>query len=250
MSIYAQIAEELRRDICQGAYHPGDKLPTEMQLSERFGVNRHTLRQAIALLKSEGLVRVEQGRGTFVASTPIQYAIGKRVRYNEALKAQGKSSLFHFTQAIEVSASPSVAKALNIQQGQPVALLERLALANQEPISVGTSYFPLWRFPDFLAPDRIEALRSLGSISKFLQQTYSCDHIRWRTAVSARLVKPADARLLGLPLNQAILLAESFNVDQHGSLIEYGLTRFRGDRMELVFENDLSESVNGTAGPS
>ncbi|MEB3357953.1 MAG: phosphonate metabolism transcriptional regulator PhnF [Synechococcales bacterium] len=241
MSIYAQIAEELRRDIRQGIYQPGDKLPTEMQLSERFGVNRHTLRQAIALLKSEGLVRVEQGRGTFVTSTPIRYAIGKRVRYNEALKAHGRSALSRFTRAIEVPASPAVAKSLNLQPGQSVALIERLALANHEPISISTAYFPLGRFPNFLAPAHLELLRDLGSISTFLRQIYDCDHIRWRTSVSARLVKPADARLLEVPLNQPILLAESLNVDQYGTLIEYGVTRFRGDRMELVFENDLRE---------
>ncbi len=54
------------------------------------------------------------------------------------------------------------------------------------------------------------------------------------------MVKPQDARLLGLPHNQPILLAESVNVDQNKVVIEYGVTRFRGDRMELVFENDFA----------
>ena len=67
----------------------------------------------------------------------------------------------------------------------------------------------------------------------------SCDHIRARTRISARMVKQQDARLLELPLNHPILLAESINVDQHGRVIEYGVTRLRGDRMELEFENTL-----------
>ncbi|MEH2246947.1 UTRA domain-containing protein [Nostoc sp.] len=50
-----------------------------------------------------------------------------------------------------------------------------------------------------------------------------------------------DAQWLALPPNQSILLAESVNVDQTGNVIEYGVTRLRGDRMELFFENDLTK---------
>ena len=239
MSIYAGIANKLRQDIRQGVYRAGEKLPTEQQLSEQFGVNRHTLRQAIALLKSEGLVRVEQGRGTFVAETPIRYAIGQRVRYNEALRAQGRSAESKFLRMVKAPASNTVALALDIQPGDPVALVERLSFANQEPISLSSGYFPLHRFPDFLTESHQALLHQVGSISKFLQQAYDCDHIRLQTTVSARTVKPHDARLLELPLNQPILLTESVNIDQKHVMIEYGVTRFRGDRMELVFENDV-----------
>lgn len=74
-----------------------------------------------------------------------------------------------------------------------------------------------------------------------LREVYNCDHLRQSTRVSARPIKPDDARLLQVPLNQPILLVESINVDGEGNIIEYGVTRFRGDRMELVVENDLSE---------
>jgi GntR family phosphonate transport system transcriptional regulator len=77
----------------------------------------------------------------------------------------------------------------------------------------------------------------MWSISNLLREVYGCDHIRRSTRVSARVVNPQDARLLKLPLNYPILLVESINVDQDGKPVEYGVTRFRGDRMELVFEN-------------
>ncbi len=123
MAIYTSIADRLRQDIRQGIYAVGEKLPTEQNLSEQFGVNRHTLRQAIALLKSEGLIRVEQGRGTFVADAPIRYAIGQRVRYNEALTAQGRTAQSKFLRMVDVPASDTVALVLEIQPGDPVALL-------------------------------------------------------------------------------------------------------------------------------
>ncbi|AFY34821.1 transcriptional regulator, GntR family [Calothrix sp. PCC 7507] len=237
MPIYAQIAAQLRQNIHQGVYQVGEQLPTETKLAEQFTVNRHTLRQAIALLKTEGLLRVDRGRGTFVAAKTIRYAIGNRVRYNQTLKAQGWRARFQLLRVLEVPADTAVAKALEINLGEPVALIERLGLADEEPISVGTGYFPLKLFPDFLEPKNIKILREQQSISQFLQQIYGCDHIRRSTCVSARLVQPQDAQWLQLSLNQPILLAESVNVDQIGNVIEYGVTRLRGDRMELFFEN-------------
>ncbi|PZO13935.1 MAG: phosphonate metabolism transcriptional regulator PhnF [Leptolyngbya foveolarum] len=234
--IYIQIADRLRHHIQAQVYQVGDQLPPESQLSQQFSVNRHTLRQAIALLRQEGLLRAERGRGTFVAA-PIRYAIGQRVRYNEALKAQGHIAQFTLLRAIQVPAEISVATGLAISPGNPVALIERLGMADGEPISVGSGYFPLAFFPDLLTDESLATLEKTGSISKWLAERYGVDHIRRRTAVSARLVQPEDAKLLQLSLNQPILLAESINVDQTGRLIEYGVARMRGDRMELVFDN-------------
>lgn len=230
--VYARIAEELRQNIQQGIYRVGDKLPTEVQLSDRFRVNRHTVRRAIALLKSEGLLRVDQGRGTFVAGIPIRYPIGQRVRFNETLTAQGFETSFQLVRSVEVPADASVAKGLELAIGDPVAVIERLTFADDQPISISAGHFPLKRFPAILSQEP-----RMWSISNLLREVYGCDHIRRSTRVSARVVNPQDARLLKLPLNYPILLVESTNVDQDGKPVEYGVTRFRGDRMELVFEN-------------
>ncbi|MEL7523316.1 MAG: phosphonate metabolism transcriptional regulator PhnF, partial [Cyanobacteria bacterium J06553_1] len=240
--LYIQIAEQLRQSVQSGIYKVDERLPAEAQLAEQFGVNRHTLRQAIALLKQEGILRIERGRGTFVTAAPIRYAIGKRVRYNESLKAQGLTVRFELVRSRALPASESVAKGLSVEVGSPVALVERLGYANDIPISVGSGYFPLALFPDLLSAESIEDLKTTGSISRWLRDRYNIDHIRQSTVVSARLVQPSDAKLLALPLNQPILLAESVNVDQSGRVIEYGVAKLRGDRMELFFENNSVDS--------
>ncbi|GAB4376269.1 MAG: phosphonate metabolism transcriptional regulator PhnF [Elainellaceae cyanobacterium] len=231
--LYVQIADELRRNIEESVYQIGDQLPTEAELSTRFGVNRHTLRRAIEVLRVEGLVRVDRGRGMFVAAAPIPYTLDKRVRYNEALKAHGLQPSHRTLRIAEIPADAPIAKPLELEIGDPVILFERLSLADQQPISIGSSYFPSLRFPGLL-----ERCQECHSISK-LFQAYGCDHIRRSTRISARSIQPRDARLLELPLNAPILLTESINVDQQGQVIEYGVTRFRGDRMELVIKNDL-----------
>lgn len=233
LPLYIQIANELRRNIAESIYQLGDQLPTEAELSLRFGVNRHTIRRAVEVLRNEGLVRIDRGRGTFVASAPISYPIGKRVRYNEALKAQGLKVSHRLLHVTTLSADGAIAKHLETAIGEPVVLLERLSCADDHPISVASSYFMSARFPGL-----VDYYPNYHSISKLLQHEYGCDHIRRSTRISARTVQANDARLLELPLNAPILLTESINVDQQGQVIEYGITRFRGDRMELVFEND------------
>ena len=66
MPLWRQIAQQIEKEIRDRTLHPGDKLPTEWELTERFGVNRHTIRRALSALAEAGVVRAEQGRGTFV----------------------------------------------------------------------------------------------------------------------------------------------------------------------------------------
>ena len=75
-SIWQAIADAIRSDLAEGRYAPGDKLPTEAALAERFGVNRHTVRHGISALVEEGLIRTRRGAGAFVPATPTDYPLG------------------------------------------------------------------------------------------------------------------------------------------------------------------------------
>lgn len=236
---YLNIANQVRNCVGQGVYKPGEKLPTEGQFAAQFDVNRHTVRRALGILKLEGLLRSDQGSGVFVTDTPIRYPIGKRVKYNETLRAQGKGVRFELVRTIELRSGAAIAKELNVKLGELVGLVERLGLIDEKPISLSTSYFPLSLFPDILEQFQQSYSQQNYSISTVFSECYGCEHHRWKTRVSARSVRPKDAKLLALPLNQPILLTESVNVDQHNRIIQYGVTRFRGDRMELEFENPL-----------
>lgn len=233
LPLYLQIADELRRNIEEAVFKVGDRLPTEAELSERFGVNRHTLRRAIEVLRNEGIVGVERGRGSFVMATLIAVPLGKRVRFNEALKAQSLQPSWQVLRIVELKADAKLSQRLEIEIGAPVVLYERLSSIEDVPVSIATSYFSGQQFPGLL-----KHCETYHSISNMLQTEYGCDHVRRRTHLSARLAQQEDARLLKMPANGAVLLSESINVDQHGTVIEYGVTRFRGDRMELVLDNE------------
>ncbi|MDV3348931.1 phosphonate metabolism transcriptional regulator PhnF [Leptothoe sp. LEGE 181152] len=229
---YVQIANDLRHDIQQGVYQTGDRLPSQQQLGIRFGVNRHTVRQAVDLLKEEGLLRVDKGLGVFVADAPINYPIGKRVRYNNSLQAQGRSSRQKVLQLTETVATGKVAEYLALDLGDVVVQYETTGWADDKPLNVSTSYFAISSCPNIA-----EKLSEFASISKLMHDVYGFDHIRRRTFISSRPVKPQDAKLLKIAKNQSILLVQSINENQYGTAIEYTITRFRADSIELVIDS-------------
>lgn len=229
--LYIQIANDLRQAIQEGMYQVGDKLPSQQKLGEQFGVNRHTVRQAVEVLKEEGLLRVDNGLGVFVATPPIKYYIGKRVRYNEMLEAQGYSARYQSIELTQTVAGPKVAKYLEIEPGADIAQYDHISLSDELPLNVSTCYFPL-----SICPDGIDKLPEFGSISRFMREVYSYDHIRRRTLISSRPVKHQDAKLLKIAKNQHILLVQGINENQHGQVIDYTVTRFRSDSVELEFE--------------
>lgn len=88
-SLYAQLAGSLERDIAAGKYAAFDRLPSEQALMEQHRVSRVTVRQAIALLHSKGLIEVKQGKGTFVTGSLVRHALDNLTGFYDALIAQG-----------------------------------------------------------------------------------------------------------------------------------------------------------------
>src|ERR1019366_2608664 len=130
LTLWRQIAETLRQEIGGTGYPPGARLPTEAELSARFAVNRHTVRRALEELSRGGLIRVEQGRGTFVAEDVLDYTVGPRTRFTEWIHRHNKEPSGRVLQRREVAADSTIATALGIRAGTRVVLLERVGLAN------------------------------------------------------------------------------------------------------------------------
>jgi len=148
-------------------------------------------------------------------ATPIAVPIGKRVRFNEALKAQSLQPNWQVLRIVELQADAKLSNRLEIEVGAPVILFERLSSVEDIPISVSSSHFPGNRFPGL-----VKHCETYRSISQMLQTEYGCDHIRRSTRISAHLAQPDDARLLKMPANGPVLLSESINSDQYGEVIE------------------------------
>ena len=119
--LWQQIRDTLVSDIRRGRFYPGELLPTEKELTQRFNVHRHTIRRALQELRDSGLVRTEQGRGTVVLEQPFEYKMGRRTRFSENMSMNQLKARSHFLYGDVISASETVAKRLEIQaeeQGQ------------------------------------------------------------------------------------------------------------------------------------
>ncbi|SOC03362.1 phosphonate metabolism transcriptional regulator PhnF [Rhodobacter maris] len=224
--LWAAIAASLRSEIAGGAYPPGAKLPTEAALSARFGVNRHTVRHALAALAAEGLVHARRGAGVFVAAAPrADYPLGRRVRFQQNVTASGRSPARVVLRIETRAATPEEAAALGCAE---VHLFEGISLADGVPLGLFRSAFPAARFPALP-----EALARLASVTAALREAGLCDYTRASTRITAELARGPRAGLLRVTDGAALLRTEAVNVDPAGAPVEYGLTWFVGERVAL-----------------
>ena len=230
-TLWRQIANRLRQDIASGASKPGQQLATEAALAARFRVNRHTVRRALEDLSRNGLVRVEQGRGSFVAEDVLDYAVEARTRFSEWIRKHNKEPSGQVLQLRDIAADPRVAAGLGVRVGSRVVLFERLGLADGRPVSLARHHFPAARLKGIL-----EALRASPRITEALRAVGVDDYLRQQTRVTARLPTQAEADMLRMARNRPVLAAENINVDRAGTIVEFAVSCYPTPRVQIVFE--------------
>lgn len=233
--IWKAIAETLAEEIAGGHYRPGDRLPTEAEAAARFGVNRHTVRHALADLAARGLVHSRRGAGVFVTAKPMDYPIGRRVRYHQNLAAAGQMPAREILRLETRLADAREAEALALAPGAPVLVFEGISLADGAPLAVFRSLFPAARFAGLA-----EVLRETRSITAALAASGVADYTRASTRITARAASPTEALHLRLSEGAPVLRTESVNVDAEGRPVEYGLTWFSGERVTLTLAPEVA----------
>ncbi len=229
--LWRRIAQALAADIGPAGLQPGARLPTEAQLAARFGVNRHTVRRAIEAMVRSGLVRVEQGRGSFVAEDMLDYAVSSRTRFSEWIRRQNREPSGQVLHVRELACTGPVAAGLGLAVGTMVALMERLGLADGAPVSLASHYFPQPRLPGILA-----ALRASPTVTEALAAVGVDDYLRQITRVAARMPTAVEANLLQVSRTRPLLVCENTNVDRAGTVVEFGVARYPSTRVQVVFE--------------
>lgn len=229
---WRQITEILGREVSSGRFTDG-RLPTEPELAERFSVNRHTIRRAIAALVDQGLLRVEQGRGTFVADHHIDYVLGRRTRFSANLQREGHEPSHRLIAVARGPADAATAQDLGLPPGTPVVQLETVSDADGVPLSCAVHRFPAERFAALPT-----AFAGTRSITAALAACGVVDYTRRVTRLLARLPTELEARHLEQPASRPVLQAESINVDAAGVPIQRSVTVFAGDRVQMVVAAD------------
>lgn len=220
------LADEIRRQ-----HRPGDVLPSEVELAKRYKVNRHTLRRAMEELVNEGVVGKMQGKGTIVQQKLIDYAIHTETRFTETLEKNGRKAETSVLRKVGIPAQGEIAELLEIDENEPVALIETLRKMDDMPFSLATHYLPLEK-----AFDLIRTYDG-GSLHRFLLEQYGIKVKRAMSMIRAILPDQQDMQQLSIMGNSPILLVRSVNVDQEtGKPMELTVSRFKGVSTQLIVE--------------
>lgn len=226
------IASELRQDIVQGLLPPGARLPNETELAQRFGVHRHTLRQAMQSLVREGFVQVRHGSGTYVRELVLDYALRRRTRLTQNLAEAGESASRELMSAEEALAGDWAAP-LRVSARSRVLLLRTRARVRGRVVGVTESAFPLPRFVGLA-----EAFAQHGTVTAALAALGVHDYTRARSVIAARLPTQAEADALARPLTQPLLVVNYTNCDLQGVPVQAASTLFAADAVQLTVGPD------------
>ena len=230
VALWRQIADDIRAGIASGLADADGRLMTEAALAARFGVNRHTVRAAIASLQREGVLEAQQGRGTFVRRRArYAFPIGARTRFSAGLEGQAGRRTHVLVASAAEAAGPDVAAALHLAEGAPVMRLETRGDGDGMPLSRATSWFVAE-----LLPGLEGAFGRLSSITAAFAEQGAPDSFRASTVVAARHADAADLADLRLSPGAVVLVATAVNVDRDGKPIQFSVTRFAADRVELM----------------
>lgn len=191
---YIQIAETVREQIEAGQLRPGDKLPSNRALMEKYGAGTQTVQRAVRALKEAGLVESRASRGVFVRQQPKR--VERSADYTNAPKGGG-INYGAKTRRLFVGVAPAppyVAEAFGFEVDTPVVQRARVMLRNDEPVELVTSYYPM----DVADGTELAADRGLKGGSPAALERLGLDVVRSTELVYTRLPFRSEIALLGL----------------------------------------------------
>lgn len=239
---YRQVADQLRALVRGGEYGPGDQLPSERELSNRYSTSRVTIRQAIAELRAEGLIVAEHGRGLFVRRTPTVHRLG-RSRLSASEREAGRGTFTsdaiaqQFTPRVEVEikiepADARTAELLRLETDATVLVRDRLMFADDQPVQIARSCLPFALVKGTAITE--ENTGPGGIYARLADIGHSPTH--FVEYIASRMPIPEEASALQLMDGTPVLLITRVAYDKNSTPVEVNNMVLAADRYELSYE--------------
>jgi GntR family transcriptional regulator len=229
--LYVQIAESLLDRIESSELRPGDRLPSERELSNMLDVNRMTVRRALQVLESQGLLIRRRGDGTYIAEPKIERQAGQLVPFTRGMERRGYLPGAKVITLERRAAEAAVARELGLPVSAPVYYVRRLRSINREPVMLERFTVPAHRFPGFERYDF-----SSRSVYAVMEQEYGIIVVRARQSLEPVVATEYEAELLKVQPGSPLMLERRLGFDQDEQPLEYGRDLYRGDRFRFVTE--------------
>ena len=235
--LYIQLREVIRSKIEEGEYPAGTAIPSENQLSEQYGINRVSVRSALAALENEGLLRSVQGKGVFVCGEKTERELDTLGGYRHTMKERSREAATRVLVKALRKAGPYYAQVLGLHPDDDVWFVRRIDYSGGEPVALEEIYIPYAVLP------------SLEDIDIQLFSIY--DAYLWNGVQPSRghqvlrltHLEPAVAKLIDLPPQQAVMEFSCVTRDTGGRVIEFARNYVRGDKTEFRVHYTNSQLV-------
>lgn len=232
LPLYHQLYELFKDKIRISAWKPGDMIPSESELTKSFGVSRVTMRKVLEMLVNEGLLLRERGRGSFVAQPRLEHGTTRIVSFTDDMKQRGFVATTRILFTGLVPAPKPIAQSLKVEEGEELARIDRLRLADDEPMCVEESFLVHRYIPGILDHDFSHA-----SLREIKEREYG---VRWSRATQTIQAIKAPAKIAGLLSIRAgapLLYFERVTFSQNDVPMEFLRVYYRADR--YVLHNEL-----------
>lgn len=221
--LHVQVEELMRGLISSPTYQNGSFLPKEVELANRLGVSRNTIRQATNKLEHEGLLKRKKGVGTKVAEKKsLSTGLGHWYSFTQEMRERGIQVTNLFLKAEYSKANEKLAQFFNISLNQPVLKLSKLKGSEGEPIVYFESYFHprigITKEEDFSQP-----------LYTLLDERFGVQVVRSNEKIMAALAGKM-AKRLEIAAGDPILIRERFVYDPGDRPIEYNIGYYRADK--------------------
>lgn len=228
--MYQQIADDLKSKIMSGEIAENTKLMSEDELEQNYGASRITVRRAISILADEELVAKKQGIGTFVTVKKLNRILSnKPLSFTEMCAAEGKTAAARIITVEQIAATKYLAKNLTcVNKGDKLIRLYRLRLCDGEPVMLEDTFLPE-QYSLLLNSDLT------SSISAALRKNGVALAHATKT-VEICYAEPDEAKYLGVPEKQPLLLHKDFIYDQNGEQILFSKLVINPERYKLTIK--------------
>jgi len=226
--LYYQIKQILLHKIDNQELSPGDKAPSERELSEMFGVSRMTARQALRELEAEGYLNRAQGIGSFISEPKLEQSLLTLISFTEEMEQRGLRPSTKLIHVATEKPTTRVAHLLRLRPEDHVTRIERLRYADNTPMSLELSLIPTYLCPE------LERENLTGSLYSLLETKYNIKLDEARQTLDAVHAGVHEAASLEVAVGVPLLKLQRVTRDSSGIPAEYVRAFYRGDRYTFM----------------
>ncbi len=228
--LHTQITEALRLQIKDNKLKAGENFPSERELAERFAVSRMTVRQALRYLRQENLIYHERGVGTFVSNRKLDVHTRNLSGFSEEMGSLGLVPSSRVLQLKRAAPDERIVKDLDLEAGADVFHLERLRLADDEPMAFESTFLPSSLCPEL---DKVDLTKN--SLYQVLADNYNVRMHHAAESLEAAAATKFEAKQLGIKQDAPVLVVHRVVYTESNQPIESARTTYRADRYRATF---------------